>query len=583
MARGISSYRSPIMGMTHMVSAGHYLATSAGYRILEEGGNAVDAGVAAGIAINVTIPENTHFAGVAPIIIYLAGSDSVVTISGLGRWPKAASIDYFVQNHGGEIPQGIMRSVVPSAPDAWLTALERYGTMTLEQVITPAMELAEDGFPLTEVVRNQMLRDVESPESILRDWPSTREIYMPNGRVPDLGEPLVQKDLARTFGRLIQAERDNARHGREAAIRAARDYFYKGEIAQEIARYCEELGALMTYEDLRDFSVKIEEPVKGTFREYEVYTCGPWCQGPMVAQVLQMLEDDDLGSLGHNSPDYVHLVSQALNLAFSDRHHYYGDPDFVTVPMDTLLSKAYTSSRRREIDMAHAFAEMPPPGIVEGFEGKQSAGLGALEPAPGSGMVEQDTSYTCVVDRWGNAFSATPSDGNMDGEVVPGLGLCLSGRGSQSWLDPDMPSSLEPWKRPRLTPNPAIAFKEGKLFMPFGCPGGDAQCQAMVQMFLNIVEFGMNPQVAIEEPRFVSLNFPNSFWPHRYLPGRLNLEGRIPQKTADELASRGHDVEVADDWEPMRMGVLSAITVNQETGVLSAGADPRRDTYAVGR
>lgn len=580
MAIGLYTYRSPIMAMTHAVSSGHYLAAAAGYRILEDGGNAIDAGVASGIAINVTLPHSTNFGGVAPIMIYLAKTDSVVTISGLGRWPRDASIEYFNKYAGGEIPPGILRTVIPSAADAWLTALEKYGTMTFEQVVTPALELAYNGFPLSSKVQRSLVESEQLNGGNTKMWPSNMEIFMPGGKVPELGVPLVQKDLARTFKRLIEVERANSHKGRESSIRAARDYFYKGDIAEEMARFSYEQGGLLTLQDLKEFEVQFEEPEMGNFREYTVFTCGPWCQGPVVAQALQMLQHDDLAALGHNSSDYVHLISQTLNLAFSDRHHFYGDPDFVEVPMNRMLSNSYTSDRRGAIDMKRAFPDMPPPGTPEMYwtEDRDMKLSGRL----GDSSQQQDTSYTCVVDRWGNAFSATPSDPMAESPIVPGLGIQMSARGSQSWLDPNHPSSLEPWKRPRLTPNPAIAFKNGKLLMPFGTPGGDVQCSAMVQMFLNIVEFGMDPQSAIEQPRFAPWNFPNSFWPHTYLPGRLELEGRFPEDVIADLSSRGHDLKVLTDWS-RTMGALSAIVVDQKSGVLVAAADIRRDTYAIGR
>lgn len=565
------THRPPVMGLTHMVCAGHYLAAAAGYRILDNGGNAVDAGVAAGITINVVLPENTNFGGVAPIMIYLAEADSVVTISGLGRWPRAASTEYFLQNCGAEIPPGILRCVVPSAPDAWLSALERYGTLTLEEVITPALELARNGFPLSAVVRTEMAEDLQSQPM----GPSNQAIFMPNGKLPAVGEKLVQSALANTFERLIEVERVHRGRERAGAIRAARDEFYSGDIAQEMARFSSDQGGLLSFEDLSAFSVREEPPVKGQFKDYDVYTCGPWCQGPVVPQALQILERDDVRALQHNSADYIHLVSQALDLCFADRERFYGDPEFVDVPIDALLSLEYARARRELIDMQQAFGEMPPHGP-----------LGAQRVSSPSGTartIESDTSYVCVVDRWGNAFSATPSDSNTRHPVVPPLGFSLSGRGTQSWLDPAHASSVEPWKRPRLTPNPAIAFKDDKLFMPFGCPGGDAQCQAMVQTFLNIVEFGMNPQAAVEQPRFCSRNFANSFWPHEYLPGRLNVEGRIPQSVLEALSARGHDLRVVDEWDSMDMGVMGVITIDPSSGVLSAGADPRRDTYAIGR
>ena len=454
MATTSTSSRPPVMGTTHMVSAGHPLAAAAGHRVFEEGGNAVDAGVASGIALNVVRPTSTNFGGVAPIIIYLAESDSVVTVSGLGRWPRAASIEYFERNAGGEIPMGILRTVVPSAADAWLTALEKYGTISFEQVVAPALELAEQGHPISASV----LRALRSSDD---EWPSA------------VGDLLVQKDLARTFRRLADVERANAFRGREGAIRAARDYFYRGDIAEEMAQFSREQGGLLTLEDIRDFSVKVEEPEVGRFRDYSVYTCGAWCQGPVLAETLQILEDDDLAGLGHNSPDYIHLLSQALNLAFADREHYYGDPDHVEVPMNGMLSKEYAVARRGAIDMERAFPEMPPPGDPWPHQGDSRSGAPTRRPEVRAAATrEQDTSYTCTVDRWGNAFSATPSDGVGGCTVIPGLGFTLSARGTQSWLEPDHPSSLQPWKRPRLTPNPAIAFREGRLLMPFGAPGG---------------------------------------------------------------------------------------------------------------
>ena len=582
MDSGISSYRPPISGTTHMVSAGHYLAAAAGYRILEQGGNAVDAGVAAGIAINVTLPHATNFGGVAPIAIFDSKSDKVLTISGLGTWPRQATVDYFNQKCRENIPVGILRSVMPAAPDAWLTALETFGTMSFEDVVKPALELAEKGFPVSSYLHSGLQTNEEDHEGGVALWPTTRDVYMPNGKIPNVGEILVQSDLGRTFRRLIEAEKGAVNLGRAKAIRAARDRFYKGDIAQEMVDFSDQQGGLITIDDLHNFSVAIENPEVGSFREYSIYTCGAWCQGPVLAQTLQMLERDDLYSLGHNSSDYIHLLSQSLNLAYSDRHAYYGDPAIVDVPIQGLLSKSYTQARRQSIDMQKGFTKMPQPGnpwshMESNQKGRQLDNLESIE-----GPTMQDTSYVCVVDRWGNAFSATPSDPLAGSPIVPGLGIQISSRGSQSWLDPEHPSSVQPGKRPRLTPNPAIVFKDGKLFMPFGTPGGDTQCTSMVQLFLNIVEFGMDPQLAIEQPRFAPWNFPNSFWPHTYDPGRLDLEARIDINTVKQLTDRGHKTQILNDWSPS-MGALSAIVVDNSSGILKAGADPRRDSYAIGR
>ena len=573
---GIPSYRPSIQGVTHMVSAGHYLAAAAGYRILEDGGNAVDAGVASGVAINVTLPHMTSFAGVAPIILHMAESSETVTISGLGRWPRAVSLDLFRDRYG-EIPRGIPRSVVPAACDAWLTALETYGTMPFEQVVAPALELAERGFP----VSHRLAAAVDNARGQLATWPESRSVFMPTGLPPRVGELMVRNGLAELFRGMIEAERAAASQGREAGVRAARDHFYLGEVAERMARYCQDEGGYLTAADLAEFHVKIESPESGSYNGYEVYTCGPWCQGPALVQLLNLVEGADLVGMQHNSADYVHTLTEAVKLAFADREAYYGDPEFVEVPMAELLSKEYARDRAAMIDPGRALPEMPPAGnpLSDGETADR------MQPTPDArqGVVwEADTSYTCVVDRWGNAFSATPSDPELGTPLVPGLGLPISDRGSQSWLDPDHPSCLAPWKRPRLTPNPALAFKDGRPFLAFGTPGGDAQVQAMAQVFLNIVEFGMDPQQAIEAPRFISLSFPNSFWPHTYLPGRLGVEGRLSPKVQADLAARGHDVERWPDWSAQAGGAC-AIKVDRERGTLVAGADLRRESYAIGR
>ena len=546
-----------------MVSTGHYLATAAGYRILEQGGNATDAGVAAGIVINVVLPQYTSFGGVAPIIIHDAQKQDTVEISGLGRWPAAASIDYFNQNCGGEIPVGVLRTVTPAAADGWLTALKIYGTMTFEQVVTPALELAEGGFPIPATLHRALIGaggGLEHYDGDNQKWQSTRDVFFPDGKVLETGALLVQKELAGTFRRLIQVERDNLSGGRDKALRAARDFFYHGEIAEEMVRFVQDQGGLLTMEDLAAFHVGVDKPAAGSYKGIDVYTCGPWCQGPVSIEALQILEGCDLQAMGHNSVDYIHTVLEALKLSFADRRHFYGDPDFVDVPMEGLTSKAFADARRRAIDPNRATPELPEPG------------------APW----RHQRGGPAVVDRQGNAFSATPSDGIGGAPVATGLGVVISPRGSQSWLDADHPCSVAPGKRPRLTPNPALAMRDGQVLMPFGTPGGDVQCQSMVQLFLNVAEFGMDPQQAIEAPRVSAWSFPNSFWPHAYHPGLVGVEGRIDPSTVAELNRRGHKVEVWDDWTA-RMGSLSAIKVDRERGTLSAGADLRRDGYAMGR
>src|SRR6266511_1043526 len=401
----LKTHRPAIMAREHMVASGHYLASAAGMRILEQGGNAIDAGVAAGVCINVLQPDMTNLGGVAAIIIYQAATGEVMTISGLGRWPKKASVRFFKEHAGGAIPNGVLRSVTPAAADAWLTALEHYGTMTWQQVSAPATDLAENGFAAHQF----MVDNIAKVEQVMRQWPSNREVFFPNGRPHRVGELVVQRDLAKTFRTLAEAE--HAAADRVAGLEAARDLFYRGEIAHRIAEFSEAEGGLMEYEDLAEFRVRLEPPVRTRYRGYEVYACGPWCQGPMVPQTLNILEGYDLSSLGHNSPPYLHLIAEALKLAFSDRHNFYGDPRYVRVPISGLLDRRYAAERRQMIDPARAWPEMPP-GDPWAFEAGRPAGVSTVPvPDPRAGAYQPDTSYLCVVDEEGNGFSVTPSDG----------------------------------------------------------------------------------------------------------------------------------------------------------------------------
>ena len=573
-------YRPPVTGTTHAVSSGHALASTAAFRMLEQGGNATDAGVAAGIALNVLLPNMTSFGGVAPIMIYDAsGEGSVSTISGLGRWPLAASLEHFVSNRDGKIPIGVERVVVPAAAGAWLTALEQYGSMTFEQVVGPALELARDGFAM----HRSGAAGLAQLKRIFERWPSTATIYAPNDEPIRFGQRLVQADLARSFERMIEVERHAGGRGREGAIAAVRQFFYTGDIGREIVEFVQAEGGFLSAEDMAKFVVGGEAAVTAKFKDLDVYTCGAWCQGPVLAQTLQILAADDLAAMEHNSADYIHLLVEALDLAFADRDAFYGDPDHVDVPMGGLMDIDYAAERRQRIDRTWAFGAMPEAGDPWRFEDRGAPDDYRYQPPePIAAPPGPDTSYVCVVDRWANAFSATPSD-TLDGSpIVPGLGFVASNRGSQNWLDPNHPSSLAPWKRPRLTPSPAMAFRDGKLLMPFGTPGGDAQPQTMLQVLLNIVVFGMNVQSAIEAPRFQSMNFPNSFFPHGYSPGLLQLERRIRGEVGKELAERGHGVEWLCAIDPS-VGSACAIVIDEAAGTLEAGADMRREAYALGR
>jgi gamma-glutamyltranspeptidase / glutathione hydrolase len=567
------SYRPTVFGTRHAISAGHYLAASAGFAILEGGGNAIDAGVAAGIALGVLQPDLVNFAGVAPILIRLADGRTE-SIAGLGWWPKAVPADLFVRDHGGTIPDGVLRTVVPAAPDAWITALRRHGTMRFADVAASAIRFSAEGFAVYPL----LAQSIGTHAAEYRRWESNAAVFLPGGRVPATGDKFVQTDLAGTIK--FMADQDRATGSdRIAGLNAAHHAFYRGDIARDIVHFQRQEAGYLSMEDMAAYRSAIEPVVRRSWRGHELVTCGAWCQGPALQQALALVEQVGIGGLAHNSADYLHRLVECLNLALADREYYYGDPRFTDVPLDWLLDPATIARRAATVRDHRAFGQMP----------------ARLERTPGSHLqgrphhrgddadlpkIEADTSYCCVVDRWGNAFSATPSDGSWNVPVVPGLGIAPSGRGSQSRPDPRHPAGVAPGKRPRLTPNPAILVTDKGAVMPFGTPGGDVQIQAMLQVLLNVMHFGMDPQSAIEAPRVASYSFPSSFAPFEYFPGRLAVEGRIDKSTRDELAARGHRVQDWPDWTWLA-GSVEAILTDSETGMMGAAADPRRPAYAI--
>ena len=569
------SLQPAIAGRRYMASTGHYLATEAAIGILEAGGNAIDAGVAASLTLGVVQSDQVQVGGVAPIMLYLAEADEVLTISGLGWWPKAASLDYFIDAHDGAIPVGVRRTVIPAAPDAYIMALTRFGTMTFGDIAQQAIRCAGDGMPMHRHMRIY----TERFEERHRQWPSSAEVFLPGGKLPDIGDLFVQSDLAAALTYMVDEERAAASGGREARLSAARDAFYRGDIAQKIVAFQRENDGWMTAEDLASYASAIEPPVAYRYRGIDIYSCGPWCQGPVVPQALSLLEGYDLESLGHNSPEYIHVVAEAIKLAFADREKYYGDPRFVDVPMAALLDPGYAAERRKLIRLDQAWKELPPAGSVNGASGAWTAPA-APEDAP-TPVFTADTSYAAVIDSDGNIFSATPSDTSWDAPVVPGLGFVPSARGSQSFAVRGHPSCVAPGKRPRLTPNPAIALKKGEFAMPFGASGGDTQPQGMLQVLLNHVVFGMDIQASIDAPRLCTHSQPDSFEPHTAYPGRLALEGRIDGAVGNRLAELGHNVDWLSDISIGVSGVC-AISADLNRGVMTGGADPRRPARAMG-
>lgn len=571
--KGIGGHGNVLTGTRHMVSAGSFTAAHAGFSILEAGGNAIDAGVAAGIALGVTQCDLVNVAGVAPIMIRLAKTGEVVTVDGLGVWPRKASSEYFRKNHKGAIPPGLMRAVVPGAPSGWITALERYGTMSFADVVAPAIRLARDGFAADP----RFCETIQGQADKYAKWPGNAAVYLPGGKPPTPGQIFKQADLARSLQFMADQEKAAAKNGRKAGLDAAHAAFYRGDIAKAITDYHAKNGGWLAMEDMAPFRARLEKPVITRHGDIELAMCGPWCQGPALPMIMRMLEGDDIRALGHNSPAYVHLITEAVKLAFADREAYFGDPRFIDVPLETLLSPAFAAERRKKIDQRKSYPEMPPPGEIMGYPRGMPNAPKAYEPPP-----SPDTSYCCAIDKDGNAFSATPSDSSYDAVLIPGTGFVPSGRGSQSWTVAGHPSEIAPGKRPRLTPNPAIAIlHNGQAVMPFGTPGGDVQTQAMLQVMLNIAVFGMDTRSAIEAPRFATYSFPSSFEPHEYYPNRLAIEARAPDSTIAGLKERGHDMLAWPEWT-RQAGSVCAVVHDTKHGIYTGAADPRRAGYAVG-
>ncbi len=575
------AFRPTIMGINGMVSSGHYLSTLAGVEVLQQGGNAVDAGVAAAVAGCIVQSEMVSFGGMASIHIYRADLDQSFAIAGVGHWPALASLEYFRDNCDGHVPKDARNALVPAAPDAYLTALERFGTWSFGHAAMRATELAIDGFPMYPF---RHARERDYAEMIER-FPSTRQAIWPDGRPVAVGELLRQVDHGWTLEMMADAESTvNSGATPQARLRglqAARDAFYHGEIAERIDRFYTASGGFLRKSDLKNYRVAVDPPSVGTWRGYEIRTVPFWSKGPLLIQFLNMLEDDDLAALGHNSAEYIHLVTEALKLCYADRHAHYGDPLMTDVPEEGLLAKSYAQARRGLIDPNRAWPEMPPAG-------DPWTGAATMRPAPvlsgsaGAGRASEiDTSHLSVIDREGNVFSATFSDSFIYGPITPGTGLTISTRGVQSFVDPTHPNRVEPGRRPVVTGNPAMVFKDGRPILALGSPGTDVQLQAAAQVLLNILVFGMEIQEAIEAPRFATYSHPESFEPHTYRPGVLRVEARVPDETLAQLEALGHHVEAWLPWQ-WQAGGVGAVAMNHETGVMFGGAETRRESYAIG-
>ena len=587
------TFRPVVRGKRGVVAGGQPLSVEAGLRILQRGGNAVDAGVATILAASVIEFSHFSFGGEVPILIKLKGQ-KVAVIEGMGQAPMKATREFFANRtqpdatssstmpgakRGGMIPStGPLSATVPAILDACVTALDQFGTKTLAEVMEPAIQLA-DGFPIDEL----RVQYIKTRSPIFSQWPDAKRVFLPGGEIPKVGDIFVQADLARTLREIVRAERlasKATRNNRHAGLMAARDYFYRGPIARRIGDYMQKNGGLIAADDFARFAAKVGQPVETDFHGYQVYKAGFWTQGPAMIETLNMLEGFDLKKMGHNSPAYIHTLTEALKLALADRDRYYGDPNFVKIPATELLSKNYAALRRPLIDERHASLAQQP-GDPLNMKAVLATAVQTIGKTSAVSEIERANDTTCVnvVDKDGNLFSATPSGAWLPAVVAGDTGVLMGQRLQSSLTDPNSPNVVAPGKRPRITLTPTLVLKGGEPFMVLSTPGGDNQDQALLQVLLNIVEFGMNPQEAVEAPRFDTQHYVSSFDDHEFLPGSLNVESRVGLKTIQELSTKGHKVKVQGEW-----GTLSAPTVimfDPKTGVAAAGADPRRSRYAV--
>ena len=581
------SSRPVVLGTQGIVSSGHCLTSMSAARMLLSGGNAFDATVAGGFAAAVVEPAASYtLCSEGTFMVYHAGSGRVQALSGQGTAPGKATIDLFESKGLDKIPTGPgpnaeLSFTVPGIVDALLLMLEQYGTKTLAETLAPALEYAQQGMPMYHKLRESLMSTATQDQFRLYP-PGGLDVFYQDGEAPAVGQPLRQPQLGATLQALIDAERACS-GSRLDGIAAAREAFYRGPIAETIVQCAQSVGGLFSSEDLASYRASFDEPVKTDFMGFEVFGQPTWTQGAVLLQALNILEGFDLKSMGHNSTDYIHTVAEALKLAFADREQFYGDPKFSTIPIDGLLSKEYAKIRATLIESSRAMPEMPKPGDPWKFSSLSSNGASRPVAIPAGGTAskgdEQGTTHFAVIDRDGSMVAATPSGGVWGKSVYfPEIGSALSTRSEMFVLERGHPNGLEGGKRPRTTLVNYLVAKNGVPFMTAGCPGGDAQAQANLQLILNSLVFGMDPQESVEAPRFATQTLINSFYPRVYLPGQLNVEKGTPADVQAELEKRGHKVT-----EVNASGTGAVVTRRDpESGAMAAGADPRRDTYAIG-
>ncbi len=588
-----STGRPVIRSTEGVISSGHYLTSMAGTKMLLSGGNAFDAMVAAGFAAAVVEPIASYsLAAEGVFMLHDANTGEILSLSGQGTAPGKATPSFYKEQGLDRIPTGPghdrshLSFTLPGVVHAYISLAERYGTKTIEELLAPAIRYAAEGIPNYEYMLDRLDSGSTAQQFDLYS-PGGWDVFYNSRQVPEAGSLLTQPGLANTLRAMLPGSGNGHTLSRVEGLQRARDVFYNGPVAQLIADSVASVGGIMTTDDLAAYRSQYETPVKTTFHGYEIHGQDTWTQGPMLMQTLNMLENFDLKSMGHNSPQYIHTVIEALKLAFGDREAHYGDPDFSVIPIDGLLSKEYAAERAMLIDPVKAYPAQPDGGDPWRYSRKSRGGNGAhggnsvptaSDPSALDTSARDGTTHVSVLDKQGNMVCGTISGGAFAKSVFfPELGCALSTRIEMFNCDEGHPNVVEPGKRPRTTLINYIISKNGQPVMTVGCPGGDNQAQANLQLMLNVILFGMDPQQAVEAPRFSTMSNVNSFYPHVYHPGRLDLEQGIPETTAEDLRELGHKIARAVDC-----GMGATVSVRDpETGHLSTGADPRRACYAI--
>ena len=589
--------RPEIEGTFGVVATTHWIATAVGMATLEKGGNAFDAGVATAFTLQVVEPHLNGPGGDVPIILHDVRRGKAEVICGQGPAPAGATIAHY-KNLGLDLVPGtgLLAPCIPGTFDAYMLMLRDYGTVSLRAVLEPAIFYARHGYPLVE----RIVATIATVEDLFRThWPTSAATYLPGGHLPKTGDIFTNPVLADTYERIL-TEAEAGGGSREAVIERARKVWSEGFIAEEIDRFCRTQEVMdvtgrahrgvLTGQDMATWQAHVEAPVHYDYGRHRVFKCGPWSQGLVALQQLALLKGFPLDGMSPTDPDFVHWIVEASKLAFADREAFYGDPDFVHVPIETLLSDAYNDERRKLIT-EQASLELRP-GHIAGAGGRVDARIaegprtavgatGAGEPTVGRlGDSKGDTVHFDIIDKDGNMVAATPSGGWLQSSpIIPALGFCLGTRAQMFWLDESHPAALMPGRRPRSTLTPSLAYRDGEPYMVWGSPGGDQQDQWIPQLFLRHVHCQMNLQEAIDAPAWHSEHFPGSFWPRTSRPGVLVVESRMPEKTITELKRRGHKVEIGDAWSEGRLVAASKVGQRRRAAANPCGMQ----AYAAGR